>query len=1299
MFAGVVILVAVVVTLVRLWLPDADHYRADIERWTSSYVGLPVTLGAVHVQWRKLYPQLVIRDACFHKTSDKSSVVCIKEAHLALDVLATLKGEVPEFGDLTLVGVNLSLLHRVDGSLSIIGLEDMPTDPRMQELMQQWLVKQDYLIIKDSQLRWRDERSGRERHFIRANLGLHNKGEHHYLSGSVAMASDPATKLKVAFDLRGNIFGVSGWSGNGYAEGAAVDLSQWLAGRDLAGIVVGAGNVDFKVWGVWQSARLQQVQGEAKLSQLKLKNSSALSLTMQTLGGHFEWRRQAHGWRLDANRVTLTHKHHSSETNNDTSNEKTLDSKMRFKVALAQEGTASIVEIAANRVRLQDGVAIMLLGNAVDDDMKAALTAMRPSAQLGNSYVRYRHDEATGKHALVAHARFDDLDFLRWKNLPGVTGLDGTLQINDQSGSLILNTTAAQFTFGNLFRSPLSVDTLTGTVAWQHQQGMWRIQAHTLNVANADISCSVKAIMNFPDNGGSPFVSLVADFANGNVEHAARYLPVSILPQDTVTWLDRALISGQVTTGQALFHGRVADFPFDAGTGRFEIRFDVSDGILDYVPDWPRLEEIEARVVFSERRMDINAVAAKSLASDVQQAHVAIADLGGSPPVLTIKGKAEGPTADVLRYVRESPLNKKIGKYFGDARAQGRSTLDLDIDMPLAATATDRIKGTLGFDNSSLAVAGVDVQGGVELSQVNGTLNFTESALMARGIRAMLLGRVAEIDVTTPTGQSNTFRLEARGKTNAQTLAQHFKSPLLKYFEGESNWLATLRVAETEQGAVSALLRIESPLQGIAITLPAPLNKSAMQQRELIVETAFPRTVNSSFNVKYGDFFQSVFGMNNDHVMDRGELRLGKGGGGNVLLPATPGWRIIGDTPSFSVTEWLDFIGTGIIGAGVSTGIDPGKDTGIDVVEGRGVAMPNVLHVNDMDVRINALEIFGQHLKDVRIQANNGAQEWSGTITSAKITGRVHLPHTVSAPVTADFDYLEWVKEDDKPGRAAGRMLDPRRIPSLRITSKRFLYYGVDLGSVNLVTSQRPTGLHMDSLKMVSDTTQISAQGDWILDKQRQPLTTINLAIDSSNLGKTFREFGFVDTFAEGRGHADLTARWSADPAAFTFKQLQGNLHMRLEKGRLLDVNPGAGRLFGLMALNFKGLFSKGFSFDDIAGDFVITDGNAFTSNLSMDGPSAHVAVQGRVGLAAKDYDQRITVTPRSSTALPVAGVLTGGPGLGAAVFLFQKLFQSQLDKITRYQYTVKGAWNNPEFDLSSREKEVPQTEIVPEPR
>ena len=1302
-FAGLLVIAAIVITLVRFWLPQVDHYRADIEQWTSGYIGMPVTFGSIHIQWKKLRPQLVIRDACLHKKIDEPSVACVKEAHLALDLLAALQGGMPELSDLTLVGVNLSVLRRSDGSFSIIGLEGMPTDPHTQAVMQQWLMKQDHLVIKDSQLRWRDERSGQERQFVHAHLGLHNSGEHHYLSGTVAMMPDPATNIKVALELQGNIFEGNDWSGKGYVEGVAVKPAQWLAGRTLADVGMSAGDVSFKLWGAWRNARLQRIQGEAALTDLQLKNSAAQgcasvagagcagatgmsSLSLPKLAGHFDWRRNAQGWRLDADRVVLARAGDAKGAANKIPARKEIN----FKVAMTQQDSATVVELGAHDVRLQDGVTLMLLSNLVDDTAREALTAMRPSARLGNTYIRYQHDEATDKHTLVARTSFNDLDFSGWKNLPTVTGLDGSVQVNDQSGSLVLDTAKAQLSFDGLFRAPLSLDTLRGSVAWRHQDGGWRIQTPALAVANADIGGSVQATIDIPDDSASPFISLVADFSKGNIEHAARYLPVSIMPQDTVTWLDRALISGTVTHGQALFHGRVVDFPFETGStqaggqllGRFEVRFNVSDGVLDYAPGWPRLEKIDTEVVFSERRMEINAVAANSLESQIQQVRVTIGDLGGSPPVLVIHGQAEGPTADVLRYVRETPLNKKIGKYFESAHAQGRSMLDLEIQMPLAATATDRIKGTLGFDNSSLVFTDVGLEGGVEFSQARGALSFTESTLTARDIRAVLFGEAIGIDVTTLATQAeqhNAFRFEARGKIDAKTLVQRFKTPLFNYFKGESNWLATLRVADSEQGVPSAVLRIESLLKGMAITLPAPFSKSAAQPRGLIMETALPHTANTTFNVKYGDFFKSVFSVNND-VVERGEMRLGSGGG--VTLPSVPGWRILGELPELSITEWVSFVEAGS-GAGG---------------EMRSGAM-SALQVNEVDARIGSLEIFGQSLKDARVQAKYSVQEWSGSIASNRITGRLRVPHDIHAPMSADFDALEWTQGNDKNRDAKERMIDPRQIPPLRITSKRFTYHGMELGSLNLATSQQPTGLRVDNLQMTSDATKITALGDWLVDKQMQSMTTLNLSINSNNLDKSFRAFGFADTFAEGTGRAELTVHWAASPAAFTLAQLQGNLRMDLKKGRLLDVDPGAGRVFGLMALNFKGLFSKGFSFDSIAGDFVITDGNAHTTNLTMDGPSAHVAVQGRVGLAAKDYDQHITVTPRSSTALPLAGVLTGGPGLGAAMFLFQKLFQSELDRITRYQYTVKGAWNNPEFDLSSREKEVLKAEGAVAPR
>lgn len=161
---------------------------------------------------------------------------------------------------------------------------------------------------------------------------------------------------------------------------------------------------------------------------------------------------------------------------------------------------------------------------------------------------------------------------------------------------------------------------------------------------------------------------------------------------------------------------------------------------------------------------------------------------------------------------------------------------------------------------------------------------------------------------------------------------------------------------------------------------------------------------------------------------------------------------------------------------------------------------------------------------------------------------------------------------------------------------------------------------------------------------------------------------------------------------AFSWANLNGTLHMQVHKGQLLDIEPKAGRLFGLLSfqslprrlsLDFTDLFGKGMAFDRIEGTFDITGGNAFTNDLHLRGPSADVAIAGRTGLAVQDYDQIVTVTPQVTESLPVAGALFGpvGIGVGAVIYLAGEIFDSitqGIGDLLQYQYTVTGSWDNP---------------------
>jgi uncharacterized protein YhdP len=152
---------------------------------------------------------------------------------------------------------------------------------------------------------------------------------------------------------------------------------------------------------------------------------------------------------------------------------------------------------------------------------------------------------------------------------------------------------------------------------------------------------------------------------------------------------------------------------------------------------------------------------------------------------------------------------------------------------------------------------------------------------------------------------------------------------------------------------------------------------------------------------------------------------------------------------------------------------------------------------------------------------------------------------------------------------------------------------------------------------------------------------------------------------------------------------------MNIKDGRFVDIEPGAGRVFGLLSINelqrrlrldFSDLFKKGFTFDEISGDFQLSRGDAFTDNTVIKGPAARIAITGRTGLVRRDYEQLITVTPHLTSSLPLAGAIAN-PGVGAALFLAQKLFESQIDAITRYQYTVRGDWDKPVIERVSQLK------------
>ena len=102
-----------------------------------------------------------------------------------------------------------------------------------------------------------------------------------------------------------------------------------------------------------------------------------------------------------------------------------------------------------------------------------------------------------------------------------------------------------------------------------------------------------------------------------------------------------------------------------------------------------------------------------------------------------------------------------------------------------------------------------------------------------------------------------------------------------------------------------------------------------------------------------------------------------------------------------------------------------------------------------------------------------------------------------------------------------------------------------------------------------------------------------------------------------------------------------------------------------------------------------IGNGNARANAIVATGPVAEILIRGNTDFVAQTYDQVIDVLPRVSGALPLLGVISGGPAAGLTALLAEGVLRGigvNLDEIGRQRYTLKGDWDSPQLKSINQE-------------
>jgi uncharacterized protein (TIGR02099 family) len=287
-------------------------------------------------------------------------------------------------------------------------------------------------------------------------------------------------------------------------------------------------------------------------------------------------------------------------------------------------------------------------------------------------------------------------------------------------------------------------------------------------------------------------------------------------------------------------------------------------------------------------------------------------------------------------------------------------------------------------------------------------------------------------------------------------------------------------------------------------------------------------------------------------------------------------------------------------------------------------------------------------------------------------------------PMELDMDYLSLLTGDKKIPATTEL---PENVPLLNGQVRELVVDTMRLGKFEIASERDKDGILIKKVNFSSADMKIQGNGSWYYRKRKHQ-TNMVFNLDSPDVGNMMHQLGYAGIVRYGDAKAVMQVNWADAPNQFDFNKLNGTVSVVINNGSISQVDPGAGRVLGLLSLselprhlflNFKELGS-GFNFDSIQGSFDITNGDAVTKNLNVDSSVAVVALRGRTGFGKRDYDLDITAVPRATNTLPVIAFLLSGGQAGTVTWIFERIFGKKIDDSLAKRYTISGTWEKPLF-------------------
>ncbi|MCU0942565.1 MAG: TIGR02099 family protein, partial [Hydrogenophaga sp.] len=1021
-----------------------------MERWATQAVGVPVKLGAIRVHTDpatpqgtrfipSLFPAFELQDVRLFDPSGREALH-LPSVQAAISALSLWR---LGFEQIVIDGPVLDVRRTAQGRLEVAGL-DLFAESSGESGAADWFFSQGEFAIRRGTVRWTDELRGQPPLALsELDFVARNSRREHALRLDATPPPDWGQRLSLRAQLREPLLDLlhlgpdpqpwKRWSGELYADFPDIDLARLRPHLPLpeAWGELRSGQGRLQAWADLERGELTGATADLALTGLALRWPRLPELALTEVSGRLNAGWNAEGFDLRSERLRLR-----------TANG--LDwaaGNGRLRHQLARGQVPASTEAQIDRLDL-DTLAALAARLPLPPAARQWLSALQPGGRVEALSLRFEglppaRDTAAGVAAPAeapawwperyrASARLMGLNLQAQAvnapadgsrpplGRPGIEGLNAQLELHQDGGHASLNVAQGAVVLPGVFeRARIPLERLSAEARWRIAGERIDVWLDPFSLANADAEGSGQVHWHTSDPATSPsrsrfpgVLDLSARLTRGEARQVHHYLPLSI-GNEARRYVREAAQAGSVGPVDFRIQGDLWDLPYNLpGTeGEFRITAALRGVDFQYVPGflqapddraWPGLRGVNGQLVLDRVALSVSGLEAGLQGSTglrLRQAEVQIPNL--MDPVLQARAEVQGPGAELLTFIQRSPVNDLTSQALDRATLTGPAQGRFALRLQLFALATSTVQG-------SLQLAGNDVQISPEsplLANASGEVGFSERGFSVSQARAQVFGGELRFEggMQTPPQGAPRIRFRGEGVASAEGLQRGglgLASGLFAQARGFTSYSAELgfRAGQPE-------LTVTSQLQGLALDLPAPLNKPAGDRLPLRYDNSVLSTRSEGGSeaartdrlaITLGPSEQPLVLLDYERELGaaeprvlRGRIAVGLTGDETVGLPSQ-GVHANARLGQLDVDAW-DKVFTAALNAGSPAAGNPPRAGANTRTDGTGLDyLPTTL-----GLRAGRLQVGGRSFNDIVIGGQRDGTQWRANLDADELNGYI----------------------------------------------------------------------------------------------------------------------------------------------------------------------------------------------------------------------------------------------------------------------------------------------------------------------